>query len=112
MHIFSLFFFNLISRYLILTLMRKYLVLVLLLSFFFLLMVLNYFIYTLLHGLCLLRYMSLQEIWSVSVLLFVSLLVVFVHLNEVLQSNSLNLLASEATIIDSPLWKFKLETIY
>ena len=92
--------------------MRKYLVLVLLLSFFFLLMVLNYFIYTLLHGLCLLRYMSLQEIWSVSVLLFVSLLVVFVHLNEVLQSNSLNLLASEATIIDSPLWKFKIETIY
>ena len=31
----SHFFFNLISRYLILTLMRKYLVLVLLLSFFF-----------------------------------------------------------------------------
>lgn len=74
--------------------MRKYLVLVSLLSFCcFLFMVQKYFLYTLLYEPCLLRYTSLLVIWSVLILL-----VVFVHLNDMLQSNFLCLLASEATV--------------
>lgn len=55
-------------------------------------MVQKYFLYTLLYDPCLLRYTSLLVIWSVLILL-----VVFVHLNDMLQSNFLCLLASEAT---------------